>query len=155
MAFPTNRGVTPVNLSGAWDRARNIATTVKLRTVQMSSGAAVGGVSSLEVLDYATFLADQRLALLDLAAIPGMAAYAQAQVNNPARDISAEFNAMVNAMQSTVDWIVTNFPKDVNGFLLSVTFLPGGSGRTTPRLFSAADLTTFKTVVDALSLTME
>jgi hypothetical protein len=149
VGFPTTD-----NLDEYWNRARSIARTVKDRSQQMSAAAAAGGVQSITILDYATFLADQKLAL-QACIVSGIVAYAQAQMMNPTADITTLFNTMITAIQNTVDWIVTNFPKDAGGFLLAVSFVGDGTGRTTPRLFTSGDLGPFKTVVDALLATLE
>jgi hypothetical protein len=111
-------------------------------------------VQSITILDYATFLTDQKIAL-EACVVNGIVAYAQAQMMSPAADVTVLFNTMILAIQATIDWITTNFPKDGNGFLLAVSFVGDGTGRTTPRLFTAGDLGPFKTVVDALLATLE
>ena len=149
VGFPTTD-----NLDEYWMRARSTALNVKTRSQQMSAAAAAGGVQSITILDYATFLTDQKIAL-EACVVNGIVAYAQAQMMSPAADVTVLFNTMILAIQATIDWITTNFPKDVNGFLLAVSFVGDGTGRTTPRLFTAGDLGPFKTVVDALLATLE
>ena len=44
--------------------------------------------------------------------VPNIAAYAQEQEDAVGYDVVAEFNAMVAAIQSVIDWIIANFPSD-------------------------------------------
>lgn len=70
------------------------------------------------------------------AAVPGIAAYAQAQFSNSGYNISAEFTAMVNDLNSVVSWVVANFPKDTGNFLQAYTINADGS-RTAATFTSA------------------
>lgn len=60
-------------------------------------------------------------ALNTWAAVPGLAAYAQAQQSDPAYNIAAEFTTMRDAMVAARDNLIAMFPKDGNGFLLYQT----------------------------------
>ena len=61
-----------------------------------------------------------------VAAIPGIAAYAQAQFDDPTYDVAANFTAMVNALNAVVAWVMANFPKDTGGFVQAYTLAANG-----------------------------
>jgi hypothetical protein len=95
-----------------------------------------------------------RLSVLNTcAATPGIGPYAQEQVSDPALNIGAEFNTMTAAIQDVVAWIVTNFPKDAGGRLLSHTI--NADGTRVPQSFTPAQtagLTTrLNTLIAAIS----
>lgn len=69
-------------------------------------------------------------ALQSAAAIPGMAAYAQQQLNNGTYDVVTEFNTMISALQAVIAWVVNNFPKEVDGFLKDTTAINADGSRT-------------------------
>lgn len=70
------------------------------------------------------------------AAVPGIAAYAQAQFDNSGYNISTEFTNMVNDLTAVVTWIYDNFPKDSGGYIQAFTLNADGS-RTAATFTSA------------------
>lgn len=86
------------------------------------------------------------------AATPGLAAYAQAQVNDPAYDVVAEFTTMKNAINSARDTLITMFPKDGNGFILYQTINADGS--VAVRTFTAAQLSGAVAQMDSVIATI-
>ena len=88
-----------------------------------------------------------------LAATPGLAVYAQAQLNDPTIDIVVEYTAMRIAAVTLRDWIFNNFPTDVGtGAVLELTV--DNMGVRTPLYFTPAQLTGFVTAADAYLLTV-
>ena len=75
--------------------------------------------------------------LQSYAAIPGMAAYAQQQLNTPTYDVVTEFNNMIAALQAVIAWVVNNFPKEVDGFLKDTTTINADGSRTAATFTSA------------------
>jgi hypothetical protein len=150
MAFPSSSGTVKGNLSGAWDMARDIAGHIKMRAVNLRSASVAGAITSDTMLVYIANLAEWRTSLIAISQLPGMVAYARAQINDPNVDIAAEFNAMIAGLDGVVSWVVTNFPKDGSGFLLAKTFNADNSGRTVDRTFSAAQTAGLRTVLDTL-----
>jgi hypothetical protein len=86
------------------------------------------------------------------AATAGLAAYAQAQENDPAYDVSAEYVAMRNAMQSARDQLIATFPKDGSGFLLYQTM--NADGTVALRTFTAAQLAPTVALLDSVIATI-
>lgn len=87
-----------------------------------------------------------------LAAVPGLADYARAQVNDPLYDIVAEFNAMKAAIDGARDTLIGMFPKDVNGWLLYQSLQPDGTIQV--RNFTAAQLAPAVVQIDGVLATI-
>lgn len=75
--------------------------------------------------------------LQSYAAISGMSAYAQQQLNTPTYDVVTEFNNMIAALQAVIAWVVNNFPKEVDGFLKDTTTINSDGSRTAATFTSA------------------
>lgn len=86
-----------------------------------------------------------RLEMAQLATIPGIVAYAQAQENDATYAVSTEWNNLFSAIDSVLSNITNTFPKDVNGYLLERTIL--GDGTFSYRTFTAAQLATLRTLI--------
>lgn len=150
MAFPSNIGTVPRDLSSMWTSARETSGQVKLSATSMRSACLAGNVGSTSILDFITDLFSKRTMLAASAAVPGIAAYAQQQINNPGMVVATEFNTMMAAIDACLAWTLANFPKDGNGFLLGWTFQGDGSGRLVDRQFAPAETAAFRTALDTL-----
>lgn len=150
MAFPSNVGTVQRDLSDAWTAARQASGQIKTRATSVRAACAAGNVGSSFILDFTTFLFSNRTTLSTSAATPGIAAYAQQAINNPALVVTTEFNNMMAAIDACIAWVLANFPKDVNGFLLAVTFQGDNSGRVVDRQFAPATTAPFVTTLDTL-----
>lgn len=148
MAFPSANGTKEFDLERAWAHSRQVAGAVKRESQNVRAMSAAGTLPSSSVLGLVSFLADAKIEFARVSSVPGLAAYARAQIDDPAMDIAVEFTNMVSALDGTISWIVTNFPKDTGGFLLAQIILP--SGRTQDRIFTAAATATFRTQLDSL-----
>lgn len=155
MAFPSTLGSKQESLAAAWSAARNTATTIKSRSQSLHDQCAAGDVSATTILDYATMLADMKYRLEQVTNVGGIAAYAQAQINDPTIDIAAEYLSMATQIDTTISWIITNFPKDGSGYLLAVQFSGDNSGRTVPRQLSSAQTAGLRTILQALIATID
>ena len=149
MAFPSTAAT--VSLANAWNRAMDVAGYVKTQADTLRTRSLAGDVGSSSILGYLVTLAEARVELVAIAALPGIGAYAQEQVNNPSLNVAAEFATMIAAMDACRDWVIANFPQS-GGFLLAVSF--NGGGRTVDRQFSTASLAGFRTQLDALIATI-
>ena len=154
MAFPSSTGTVQDSLAQAWATARSTASSIKSRAQGLSTQAAAGNIGSSAILDFATYLADARLVLVKASQTGGIAAYAQAQVNDNTLNVAAEFSAMMDTLDGVIAWVVANFPKDGNGFLLARTFQAGSTGRTVDRQFTPAQTASLRTTLDALIATI-
>lgn len=155
MTFPSNTGTKQDDLAMAWARARTTAASIKSRATALRNAAQAGSIGSSAILDFATMLADAKLALQRSASTGGIAAYAQEQVNDNTINVATEFSTMMASLDSITSWITINFPKDGNGFLLAVQFAGDGTGRTTDRQFTAVQTAGLRTALDSLIATID
>lgn len=82
--------------------------------------------------------------------VTGLDAYAQAQVPGYGGTMSADITGVVAAIQTCVNWVVTNFPKDsTKTYLLAYTAL-ASDGSKTPRSFSSTQTSQLQTNLQAL-----
>lgn len=144
MAFRATNQIPEQGLA----RAKALAVRTRDYCQSRSTQFAAGGVNSDNVL--ATFhdLRRARDELDQVKAIPGIADYAKAQENDAGYDVAAEFAALVTAVEAVMTEIQTSFPVDANGYLLEKQWAPDGT--YTFRQFSAAQLATAKTLLDAV-----
>jgi hypothetical protein len=149
MAFPSQ-----TDAATAWQVIRSTAAAIKARTNSLNALSLAGPVGASVLLDYLDWLLDRRADLAAYQATPGLAAYAQDQVNNPALDIAAEYTAMVDAIDDLRVWMTTNFPQNSPGtaYLQAHTF--DGAGRKVDRTFTTVQLATFRTNLQALLATI-
>lgn len=129
------------------------ALAVKARLQQLVTDSAAGAVDRWRLVDVMRLLS-QAIAMWNAAsALPGMAAYAQAQVGNSQLDVATEFQSMVNAAQSLLNWIAANFPKDATSGAALVASL-NADGTMTQLTFTTAQLATFRTNANAVIATI-
>ncbi len=147
MAFKTNR------LGAVFQQIVNEAADVKAKAAQLRTQSAAGPVNSDAILKWFAGLASTRTTLVALAATPGLSAYAQNEVNDGTYNVVTEFNAMRDAIDAALAWVVSNFPKETttNRWLDSHEIV---SNVLTPRSFSTASLATFRTVLSSLEATI-
>ena len=153
MAFPSDLGTKADDLTRAWARARQFAGAIKRDATNIKTLSAAGTAGASDILSFSVRLADAKAELAKSAAVPGIAAYAQAQINDPAFDVAAAFTAMRDGIDACTAWVVANFPKDGGGFLLAQTI--AADGRPADRVFSAAGTATLRTQLDALIATID
>lgn len=152
MTFPAAGGTTfPYTLDAAWQGARNAAAQVKQQAVALNSQISAGPVSAQVIITSLSFFITLNNQLTTYAATPGIAAYAQAQINNPSLDVVGAFTSMQNALTSVNQWVVSNFPVDTGGFLQAIQFVSGVPTYTT---FTQAQLSGLATLLTALTATI-
>lgn len=152
MAFPSSAG-HPYILSNAWEGARQVAGRIKTQAANLRMISLAGPTTSSDILSLLSSIADAKGLLQTYAAVPGLAAYAQAQVNDNQLDVAASFSAMVARLDACRDWVIANFPKDGSGYLLAQQFTP--AGYTADRTFDTASLAAFRTQLDLLIATID
>ena len=142
MAFPT--GLTQAEgLIGAKNQARWVKGEAQNAVALLG-----GSVTSNQVFQMIDNLRSWVAYFNQVAAIPGIAAYAQAQYDNTGLDIVAEFTTMVNNIQACVDWVVANFPSDAGGFIEAYKLNADGS--RTPATFTSAQTAGLTTALNNL-----
>lgn len=152
MTFPSTIGTKQENLAQAWYIARLTASDLKTESQNIYNATASDTRADI-IISYATRLADIRDRLAASSGVSGIAAYAQAQIDDDQIDIVTEFQNMIDAIDTTVTWIVANFPKDGSDYLLEKKF--NANGRTTARLLTVAQLATLRTLVSSIIATID
>lgn len=138
-----------LDISGVWQQVlgcvRRIKNTAAFYIAQPS-------LSRVQCLDYASKLAFDLAALDGYIPTPGLAAYAKAQVNDPAFDPAAEWATVRTQVVATQDWIVANFPA-TGGELRVYTF--DASKKPVDINLTGPQLTAFKNQLAALVATID
>lgn len=146
MAFPASN----VSLANAWIEMQRLALTI-----QRQANAAIVDlqqpVTAAYVLAIYQGLVNAQLSFTDLASAPGLAQYVKDQLGDQAVDIVVEYQAMMAAIENAKTFIINNFPKDGNGFLLEKQFSSQGFASRTFNAVQMADLrTALQGVVDSI-----
>lgn len=142
--------LTDNTLVAAFQRSNNIIKDIKKQTLAIS---VVQDINRVEFLRYYERLTGAVNTLNTAKTIPGIAAYAQAQLNDPALDVAAEFTAVVDAIETLRVWIVANFPVGAGGALLYHT-LNESTGELVNMQFTIAQLATFRSEAAVLLATI-
>lgn len=146
MAYPTQ------SADAAVDEVDRIAISTKSFAIRRRDEMAAGNTPSTTIFDVAIQIKSTRDRLATLAAIPGIVERARAKKNTPSLDVAAEFQNMLNAMDSVIAWVAANFPTDNDGYLLSSTL---GADGPIDRQFTPQQTATFRTVLDNLIATID
>ncbi len=152
MAFPSSSGTVPLTLEAGWELARTVATSIKNTCANINAQIAAGPVSSSQVVGLAAYFYSQLQVLNQVAAIGGIAAYAQAQINNASENIATDFSNMTAALQATINWIVANFPVDSSGYLQYQKY--DANGNFVYLQFTSAQLSGLQTQLTSLAATI-
>lgn len=137
MAF----NATTITLRKGLDTLQEIAVQEKAYLGQWNAALA-GTIDAQYALNIVANL-DRVLATMDtLAALPGMAAYAQQQLGSANYDIAAEYSSMRSALDAVRAWLRTNIPSNavtiVNGTQTYATYAPAATASLRSLVQSAA-----------------
>lgn len=149
MAFPSTSGsmaAAAQDLPGA-----SIAARVKSKVESVSRLSAQGPMSAKSILNMHEDLCSARDYFNRLRQVPGIAAYAQALLNEPTIDLAAEFTDMLAQIESTIAWTVTNFPVS-SGWLQVMQW---NGDRFEWRTLSTAALAAYRSQLDAVAATID
>jgi hypothetical protein len=153
MSFPSQGGLRQDNLSDAWQRARQLARTIKDSAQAVQNASLAGTLTSSQMFTLTTLIADCKVQLTSISGITGIGSYAQAQIGDNTINVATEFSNMIAAMDGIVSWVASNFPKDGSNFLLAYTL--SAQGRLVDRVFSAAATAVLRTQLNALISTID
>lgn len=148
MAFPASGQLLADALRGA----RNLATRLKVASVDIRTRSAAGPINRQDVVIFMGALSDAISQWGAISALPGIGQYARDQLGNQSLDLAAEFSAMVGAAVALKDWIFANFPKDAGGAWLLESV--DANGVRVPLTFTAASLAQFRTNCSAFEATI-
>ena len=153
MPFPSATGTKKDVQDGAWDGSRQIAAAIKAEADSISAASAAGPISLKRVLDFQQMCVDAKDYFTRARAVPGIGTYVQNQLAEPARDINAEFTAMMAELDNTIAWVVANFPKDASNNLQALVF--DAQNRWAWKTIASAPLAAYRTRLAALIGTID
>lgn len=81
-------------------------------------------------------------------AVPGIDAAATALWPSYAGTFTTDVASVQSAVQGAIDWVVTNFPKDANGWMLG--FQLQANGTLSPRSFTVAQTAGLRTALQGV-----
>lgn len=148
--FPSSGSTS--TLADALANARSAATSIKAQAQALLAQIAAGSTSAAQLIAVPGYAAQWVTALNSYAAVPGMQAYAQAQLGNATLDITTAFTNMVSAIQAVASWLTANTPKDVNGNLLVMQY--DANGNIVYATFTPAQLAGLVTALTGLVATI-
>ena len=147
MAFPTNE--TRRTFASALDRAQSQASSIKRIAANNRDRMASGPITAGGLFSLLDNLIGAKVQLAEAAAMPGMDEYAEAQLG---QTVSADFDAMMQAIDDATAWIIANMPK-ADGYLQTETL--EADGTRTERSFATADTAGLRTALDAVIATID
>ena len=124
-------------LGKAYIKVQNEAIQLRAFAVQAQTNFAAGNMSANAVISVLTRMTGSIAVFDATSSIPGLAAYAQNEENDPTYDVVAEFSSMRIEAIGTRDWILTNFPTAVSGEIIKDTLEPNGD--ITVRQFTSVE----------------
>lgn len=147
MAFPTNE--TRRSLASALDRAQAQASSIKRIAANNRDRMAAGPITAGGVFSLLDNLIGAKAVLSEAASMQGIAEYAQAQLG---QDISGDFAAMMNAIDTATAWIINAIPK-AGGYIQTEAINADGS--RTERTFTTAQTAGLRAALDTIIATID
>ena len=132
--------------SDALSEAKRRANDLKAYLLEVKAASAAGPISGNLAIALMERLVSDKARFTAIAAVPGLAAYAQEQESDGAYNVATEFTAMTNAIDSLGAWLIANV--NTTGW---VTFSAGGVATKT---FSSASTAGLRTAIDSLTATI-
>lgn len=141
-------------LSEALRAIQNQRAWLKVVVLPPMAQVLAGNVNTAQLLQFVDNLkaALQVMQAQVNAAGAPLAAYAQEQINVPGYDPAADHNTLVGQLNSCINWVTTNFPKDAGGFMMGYTLNADGS--RTMATFTSAQTAQLLTLINAAQATL-
>ena len=136
-------------LSTAYTSYRATCWAIKQLALSAANKLQAETVDSDYILLILASLLAHKETLQDIAATPGLAAWAQGQENDPAYNITAEHVSFMALMTAAGNWITSNIPKDASGYLLVNKF--DASGNISPRSFTTVQTANLVVALQAIA----
>jgi hypothetical protein len=131
MAFLTSqRGAGTPNVALGFSNADRAAVAIKNIAVIVRDKAQAGTVTASDILDgLLQTLVIGKATLMAASGTPGIGAYASEQYADvPGYNVATEFTAMMDEINTTITFLVQNYPKDADGNLKKLSFNADNSG---------------------------
>lgn len=132
---------------------QNYAAQAKERATAAVATMAAGSVDTAFVFNLLDALSGLIVNLNSVKALAGLDGYATGNVPGYSGTMTTDITATVNAAQSSIDWVVANFPKDNTATWL-LAFGLSASGARTMRSFTSAQTAGFRTALNSLIATI-
>lgn len=145
MGFPAYPPLSK-HLEVAYQSARTLHAKATHAHAKMANGD-VTGAWLVEIIDQ---LQKYRQVLRDVAAVPGIAAYAAEQYG---RVIVTEFSSLISAIENVVQTTVAELDQDGSGHLLHETI--AADGTRTPVMYDPAETAPIRASLAALVATID
>ena len=97
----------------AYDSVKREASALKTNAESAIKQMQSGTVGFSFVVTVVLALKEAQDTLTSLASTPGLVAYARDQEDDPAYDVTAEFQALLVALNATLVWVDQNLPRSV------------------------------------------
>lgn len=136
-------------LAKAYQKAQNAAYSLRTYCVSAEVALASSNQSANAVIALLNQIVNAITIFDEVAAIPGLAAYAQEQQNDSGYDVIAEFQTMRAEAVGVRDWIITNFPKDSTNTYIIKDILEN-DGSITVRQFTPAQTAGLRSALNLL-----
>src|SRR3972149_10873115 len=149
MTVPSSTRPVPQVLLNVLDTCANIKADAEKAVATLSAGP----VSSDYIFRLLDHLRDAMVALNTWKSVTGLDARATGDCPGYLGTLSTEITTTVNAAQTCIDWVVTNFPKD-NTAVFILSHQLNADGTRTPRSFSSAATAGLRTQLNALVATI-
>lgn len=147
MAFPANQ----MRLAPTLDQVAAVLRGVRTFALDRRAAMLAGNVAANSIIDIWERLKTTKVQLQAFAAVPGLSAYAQEQYGSGTLNISAEFTAVLDALDDVTENIEATFPKDASGWLLAAQF---GASVLTYRQFTPAQTSALAGLLNTLANTI-
>jgi len=136
-----------------YQQAKRFLVALKSDANNRATVFASGGTAQ-DVMTTLDLLLSARTNLDRIRTIPGVAEYAQAQENDPAYDVAAEFNALYDLVVAAITEIVTTFPvSSPGGYVEEYTLAADGS--RSYNVFTGPQLSALVTALQSIASAIE
>lgn len=150
MAFPASTGVLSKILGDTCAQALNM----KQYAANIRDDAAAGDIPARQVIGIDGDLHRYRQVFAEAGAKPGILEVAREEFNDPALDITVEWNAMMAAIDDVRAWVRANFPTANQGGTPYLAAQAWGANGPVDRLFTPAQTAGLRAQLDALIATV-
>lgn len=147
MAFPTRPALQKV-----WEQFSARAASCKRYCQEVSAASAARALSASDLEEIINHLASFAAYAKTASTTPGLADYVKAQYADSRIDITAEYAAMIAAVEAAIAWVANNVPKSGGYVLLDQWSADGTIAR---RTFASNTLNGLRAALDAVAATIE
>lgn len=151
MAFPTES--TKRALAFVLNDAQSTAQNLKSHSEIVRVKSVAGTLTASQILDYQMSIKEKLGRFTELQGVTGIGQFAKDQFDDQAFDVVVEFQAMLDAIQTILDWIRTNIPVSANGFVESRKIETDDT--ITKKTFTSGQTAGFRTELDLLIATID